>query len=62
MLNYENQIAKMLKKPGTTVFYLAKPNYDGSNPIPVSVTLNAYKVSAAGEDEILGVPISNNAP
>ena len=55
MRDYENYVAGVIAA-GNTVFYTSKPVYNGDNPIPTGVTLQAW--TSSGE-QILGVTVLN---
>ncbi|WP_083672830.1 hypothetical protein [Micromonospora sp. CB01531] len=57
MKGYENQIAASINA-GNTVYYTATPNYIGENPIPISITMEAWTSSGASvvSVSILNIP------
>jgi hypothetical protein len=58
MRNIENQIADYIQETGVAVFYTATPEYDGSNPVPDEVILNAWAILPTGG----AMPLDVNTP
>ena len=59
MSGYESQVADAIGA-GQTVYYTVTPQYEGDNPIPVSITMNA--VTADGFPVLANVVIPNTPP
>jgi hypothetical protein len=48
----EDQISEMVQGQGATVFYSATPSYNGANPIPTQVEINAWQITPQGPEPI----------
>ncbi|NUP45883.1 MAG: hypothetical protein HOW97_01000 [Catenulispora sp.] len=59
MSGYETEVANAIQA-GQTVYYTVTPQYEGDDPIPVSITMNA--VTADGFPVLNNVVIPNNPP
>ncbi|WP_433649917.1 DNRLRE domain-containing protein [Micromonospora zamorensis] len=57
MKAFENQIAASIEA-GNTVYYTATPNYVGDNPVPTSITMEAWTSSGASvvSTSVLNIP------